>query len=557
MKTHRLFPRIFILLVLLSFSTTSPARQHLDDAAIRDRLSRLATSTISADTTRIGAGDRKALRKLLLAATLVDSLFLRQVWNKNEETRDRLVSDTTAGADARLRFFNFNMGPWSRADGHRAFLPGIPKRKPLKANLYPDGMKRSSWGTWFLSLNDEGQQNAMGKHHVVRWDNEPGMKTVPYSEEYIRFLEPIAGLLREASALTSDSSTRRFLAARADAFLSNNYRESDIAWLSADGPIDVTIGPNDPSLDELFFYKTGFEAYVGLRNEASEKKLLSFSRHISEIASLLPMDSGDSLDGAPAGTVIGVADAVYLAGGARAGYVAGAVGYPPDTALFREYGDKKIIYRNIQKVKFDTIQSPMARLTISPDQVDDVTFEAYFDHMLMHELAHRLGPYYVHGTGGTVRVEERLGAMASAFEEAKADLAGLWAFQQLGERGTVTPKYERAIFTTHLSSMIRALRFGMVSGPGFGTAIEYNFLKEQGAFTIDPSSGLFIIDYLKFKDAVSELLREILTLQAEGDGEQCRMFYARYAFRPAEFETIARAIDAVPYAVEPVFPVVD
>lgn len=557
MLNSRLYILVAFLALLPAGASSQFGRKVLDDAAIAERLSHLAPALITADTSGLAPGDRSALRHLIGAARLVDSLYLVQLWDRNLETLGRLREDTTREGAIRLRYFLFNMGPWSRSDGYSAFLPDIRGRKPIRANLYPAEMKRSAWGTWFLSLDDRRQRMAMGRHHVIRGDGGTGMTVVPYSEEFRNYLGPMAVLLREAAASATDSTLRTFLTSRAAALLSDDYAGSEMAWLSAGGPLDVTVGPYDLSVDEFFSYKAAFEAYIGIRHSGAEEQLRKFAGHLGELASILPGDSTGTVAPPATRTTIRVADAVYLGGGARAGFAAGALNYPIDTAILNRYGDKKVIFRNIQKVKFDSIQIPLAGKTIAPGQVRYVTFDAFIDHMMMHELVHDLGPRYVRGSGGTVSVRDRLSDLATAFDEAKADVAGLWALRHLTDIGALPGKREMEFYATHLSSMVRALRFGMVGGPGAGTAIEYNYLKEAGAFGTDPASGLMKIDPGIFRSAVRELLGQIVSLQAAGDYARCREFYAKYAFRPAEFESIASTARDVPFAIEPLFPLAD
>jgi hypothetical protein len=273
-------------------------RSFTGEAQLEDMASRFAPTPLRVDISELTGDDRQALAKLVEAARIFDEVFLQQMWTGNIALYQRLQRDTSPLGRARLHYFWINKGPWSEIDDYKAFLPSVPTSKPPGANFYPENVTKAQLETWFSSLPEEGQQKAKSFFSVIRWSpTEHGKKgvrhslvAVPYSEEYKDDLTRAAGLLREAAALTQNSSLKKFLTTRADAFLSNDYDESDMAWMDLDAPLDVTIGPYETYNDELFGYKAAFEVYVNLRDEQESAKLSAYTKHLQEIEDNLPID---------------------------------------------------------------------------------------------------------------------------------------------------------------------------------------------------------------------------------------------------------------------------
>src|SRR6266446_9426997 len=234
------------------------------DISLAKKIRRFAPTVLTADTSSLSANDRKALQKIIAAAKYLDPLYLRQVWSGNEALLKKLQADKSPLGRLRLHYFTINKGPWSQLDDNEPFIEGAPRRPP-QANFYPMDMTKDEFNSWLNTLTTDEKEKATGYFYTIRRDANGKLKTVPYSEEYREFLGPAARLLREAAALTSNRTLKDFLNKRAAAFASNDYYDSDVAWMDLDAPIDVTIGPYETYEDEMFGYKAGFEAYITLR----------------------------------------------------------------------------------------------------------------------------------------------------------------------------------------------------------------------------------------------------------------------------------------------------
>jgi hypothetical protein len=261
------------------------------DHELANKIARFAPTTLTADVAKLSAKDRQALEKIIAAAKLLDPLFLRQVWSGNASLEQKLIADRTPVGRERLHYFYINDGPWSRLDNNEPFVEGVPHEKPVVANYYPEDMTKDEFNSWLQTLSDTDKQKATGFFWLIRRGDDKKLTLVPYSQAYKEYLEPAARLLREAAALTTNATLKNFLTKRADAFGSDDYYESDVAWMDLDSPIDVTIGPYETYEDELFSYKAAFEAYITIRDDIETAKLAKFSGHLQELENNLPIDA--------------------------------------------------------------------------------------------------------------------------------------------------------------------------------------------------------------------------------------------------------------------------
>lgn len=518
------------------------------------KIRRFAPTTLTANTSRLSANDRRAVAKLIEAAKLLDPLYLRQVWRGNPALLTKLEADQSAEGRARLHYFRINGGPWSRLDGNEPFVEGVPHEKPPQANYYPDDMSKDEFNAWVQELSPEDKQRATGFFYVIRRDADGKLKTVPYSTEYREFLEPAAKLLREAAGLTTNSTLKNFLSKRADAFLSDDYYESDVAWMDLDAPIDVTIGPYETYEDELFNYKAAFEAYITLRDEAESAKLAKFSQYLQELENNLPMETRYRNPKLGAASPIRVVNEVFTSGEGHRGVQTAAFNLPNDERVVKEKGSKRVMLKNVQEAKFEKTLLPISRVVLAPAQQRALSFESFFTHILAHELMHGLGPHNINAGEQETTVRMQLKELYSAIEEAKADITGLWALQYLMDKGVVDKGMERSLYTTYLASCFRSVRFGITEAHGKGIALQFNYLTAEGAIKFNERAGTFSIDEARIKEAVRKLTREILTLQAEGSYEKAKVMLDKYGVIRPPMQSALDRLSTVPVDIEPHFP---
>ena len=275
MNSSHLCLAALILLSIPACKKYEPSREPME-MTFAQKIARFAPAAVSADFSGLKPNDAKALQKIIEAARLIDEIYFRQVWRKNPDMLSRLKADTSETGKERLHYFLINMGPWSQLDDGSAFLDGVPAGQPEQAEYYPEDMTKEEFNTWLSTLDEKTKEQAVGFFTLIRRDARKKLTVVPYSEEYRTWLAPAAKLLEEAAALTGSPSLKKYLRARAAAFLSNDYYARDIAWMELDAPIDVTIGPYETYMDGMFNYKAAFEAFVTLRDDAPNHCCIPF-----------------------------------------------------------------------------------------------------------------------------------------------------------------------------------------------------------------------------------------------------------------------------------------
>ena len=511
---------------------------------------RFAPVDITADISALPPQEQQALAKLVEAAKLMDTLFLRQVWAGNETMLLDLIKDVTPVGKARLHYFMINKGPWSRLDRNEPFIPGAPP-KPDAANFYPAGATKADIETWLRGLPETERQQASGFFTTIR-RAPSGFVSVPYSLEYQGELARAAALLREAAALTAQPTLKAFLSARADAFMSNDYYASDLAWMELDSTIEPTVGPYEVYEDEWFNAKAAFEAFIAIRDEVETRKLAKFGAERQGIENSLPIDPryrNPKLGGL---SPIRVVNVVFSAGDGNRGVQTIAYNLPNDDKVVKEKGSKNVMLKNVQEAKFRVALVPISQVVLSAADQKDVSFDAFFSHTLMHELMHGLGPHQIRVGGRATTVRQELKEIYSAVEEAKADISGLFALQYLVDKGMLDRATERAMYRTFLASSFRSIRFGLTEAHGKGIAVQLNYLLDAGAFVVE-RDGTFSVNDAKIKAVVSRLTREIMTIEAEGNYAKATELLQRLAVLRPEVSAALDRLKNVSVDIEPRF----
>ena len=544
----------FVLVAGMTFMGCTQSSEKKESQAsqqLASMINRFVPVVLEADTSGLSASDRQVLPILREAARVMDTLYLFQAWSGNLAALNALEGDATPEGRQRLHYFQINMGPWSRLDGGKPFIPGVPP-KPAGANFYPEDMTKEEFTSWFQKLPEALQKNATGFFTVIRRTERGELTAVPYNQEYRDLLARAATLLRSAAEVATQPTLKTFLLTRADAFLSNDYYESDVAWMDLDSPIEPTIGPYEVYLDELFNYKAAFEAFITIRNDEETARLARFSNELQEIERNLPIADRYKNPKLGAMAPIRVVDQVALGGEARAGVQTAAFNLPNDEKVVAEKGSKRVMLRNVQRAKFEKILKPIAGLTIDPRQQPLIAFEPFFTHILAHELMHGLGPHMITVKGRGTTVRKAMKDLGSALEEAKADVAGLFALQYLIDKGVVPRTMEQQMYVTFLASAFRSLRFGIHEAHGRGMALQLNYFLNAKAFLYNEANGTFSVDVPRARDAARTLTGEIMTIQATGDYEKARAMLNNLAtIEPAVQRTLDR-LASFPVDIEPV-----
>src|SRR5262245_47664007 len=536
-------------------TTSAPAPADPETEKLEAMAARFAPVDLKADISPLPPNERQALAKLVDASRVMDTLFLRQVWDGNEKMLQDLSRDTSPLGRARLHYFTINKGPWSRLDHNEPFIPGAPP-KPPQANFYPADAAKADIEAWLKTLSAAEHTKAVGFFTTIRRGADGKFIAVPYSVEYKNDLAKAAGLLREAAALTTQPTLKTFLEKRAAAFLNDDYYDSDVAWMALDASIEPTIGPYEVYEDEWFNFKAAFESFITIRDDTETQKLARFGSELQEIENNLPIDPKYRNPKLGALAPIRVVNTVFSAGDGNRGVQTAAFNLPNDERVIQEKGSKRVMLKNTQEAKFKMVLVPIAQVALAVDDRQHVAFDAFFTHILMHELMHGLGPHNIVVGGRKTTVRQEFKEIYSTIEEAKADVSGLFAMRFLVEREKLDKAYATTMYTTYLASMFRSIRFGITEAHGRGVPIQLNYFLDHGGVATAPNAT-FAINDERLRQNVIDLTRDIMTMQAKGDYAAARQMMKTLGVVRPPVQAVLDKLKAVPVDIEPRFVTAD
>jgi uncharacterized protein YcfL len=474
----------------------------LDDA--QDRLSIYKPVELKPDLSSLSVNQRKMVSLLIDASVIMDNLYWQQALGENKDTFLSSIDDAKV-----QEFAQINYGPWDRLEGDTPFLTNTPE-KPLGAQFYPKDMTKEE-------LEVSTMRDKSGLYSVVQRDTNNNLVTIPYSEFYNDELTRAATLLKQASELAEDPSFVSYLNMRAEALITDQYQPSDLAWMDMkSNPIELVIGPIETYEDQLFGYRAAFESFVLLKDLAWSERLAKFATFLPELQENLPVEDKYKKEKPGANADLNAYDVIYSSGHGNAGSKTIAINLPNDEHVQLTKGTRRLQLKNAMRAKFDNIMLPITQQLIVPEQRNNVTFTAFFANTMFHEVAHGLG--IKNTIDGSATVRQALKEHASALEEGKADILGLYMITQLLEQGVIEEGKLQDYYVTFMASIFRSVRFGAASAHGKANMIRFNFFSEKGAFSRN-SVGQYEINMEKMQLAMRDLSSLILKLQGDGDYE--------------------------------------
>jgi hypothetical protein len=506
------------------------------------RLAKYTTVRLTTDLTPLSERDRRVVALLIDAADAMNPIFWQQAYGD----RDALLA--MIEDESLRRFADINYGPWDRLAGNEPFVEGVGP-KPDGANFYPADMTRAEFEAAAAGADGAALRS---QYTLVRRADDGSLRAVPYREAYREHVELAASKLREAATYADEPMLRRYLEMRADALLSDDYQPSDFAWLDMkDNPIDVIIGPIEHYEDQLFGYKAAHEGLVLVKDRDWSARLSRYAAMLPDLQRGLPVPDRLKQEQPGTDSDLNAYDVVYYAGDANAGSKSIAVNLPNDEEVQLQKGTRRLQLKNAMRAKFDEILVPIAELLIAEDQRGNVTFDAFFSNVMFHEVAHGLGIKNTVNGRGTVR--DALREQASALEEGKADVLGLYMVTRLHEQGELGDAPLEDYYVTFLGSIFRSVRFGAASAHGRANMARFNFFAEQGAFTRDEGTGTYRVDFERMRAAMNALSERILTFQGEGDYDGVVAFVERYGSIGPELQRDLDRVNAAGIPVDIVF----
>ena len=481
--------------------------------AEENRLDIYTDFTLTTDLSHLSTNQQAMVAKLIDASKIMDDLFWRQAFGEDKAVFLAKINDPKV-----QKFADINYGPWDRLNGDQVFLSGY-EEKSAGAQFYPADMTKEE-------LNNSSVTDKNGLYSIIKRDENGKLYSVAYSIEYAQALEKTASLLREASKLADDKEFANYLNLRADALLNDEYQASDFAWMDMkSNPIDVVIGPIETYEDQLFGSRAAFESYVLVKDLAWSERLAKFAAFLPELQKDLPVDAKYKQEVPGSDADLNAYDVVYYAGHSNAGSKTIAINLPNDEQVQLEKGTRRLQLKNAMRAKFDKILVPIAQQLIVPEQRKHITFDAFFANTMFHEVAHGLGIKNTITDKGTVR--QSLQEHASALEEGKADILGLYMVEQLLKKGEITEGTLEDYYTTFMAGIFRSVRFGASSAHGKANMIRFNFFAQEGAFSKN-EQGLYSVNMEKMGLAMAKLSSLILTLQGDGDYQKVDQLIATH-----------------------------
>lgn len=524
--------------------------QRADINYVQNQLAKFAPVRISYDRSILSERDHQVVLKLVAAAKLIDQIFLRQVYAHNEAIQKALLKSRQPEDAVYLDYFKIMYGPFDRLEENKPFLIATPK--PLGANYYPEDLTKDDFFDW-IAKHPEDKEAFESNFTIIRRSGER-LVAIPYSEAYKDLLVPAARLLREAAELSDNESLKRYLTSRAEAFLSNDYYQSDMDWMDLDSPIEVVIGPYEVYEDELLGYKAAFESFITVVDPVESQKLATIGGYLNAMEQNLPYPDQYKNFERGQSSPFKVVQEIYTAGDTRAGIQTIAFNLPNDERVREAKGSKKVLLKNIMAAKFEQILIPIAEKVIDPEQLPNLSFDAYFNHVLLHEVSHGLGPGTLTLPGGEkTTVNKMLAETYSTIEEAKADVCGNYNVQFLIDQGVFPKTLEQTLYVTYLAGMFRSVRFGIESAHARANMIQFNYLLANGAVQFDDQNQKFRVNHDKIKSAVRSLAHELLLIQAKGDYQKAKKLIERYGVMNPSLQATLANLGAIPVDIKPIY----
>jgi len=517
---------------------------------IADLRAQFVPQVITADVDHLSEGDQEALRHLVVAAQAMNEIFVVQAWAGNPAFVSKVAALEGPDAPAARDYYRIMVGPWDRLDHHAPFLGSKPH--PPGAGYYPEDLTETEFNEW-LEAHPEDRESLTSLHTLIRRDGD-ALVAIPYSEAFAASLERAADAMRAAAEATDNESLRRFLELRADAFFTDDYYESDMAWMDLDSAIEVVIGPYETYEDSLFGYKAAFEAFLCVAQPEDSARLGVFKSELPFLEKNLPIPDEYKNFDRGSESPIRVVDELIATGDSRAGVQTLAFNLPNDERVREAKGSKKVLLKNVMQAKYEGILTPIAQAVLPADEVDRISFEAFFQFTLHHELSHGIGPGQITVDGRDTEVRLELKELYSAFEEAKADTLGVYDIYGLVEKGIMDPEILESLPWTYTAGIFRTTRFGVAEAHGLGMVLQTNFLLEHGAVEIT-EDGKFRPVPDRFETAFRDLAHELLMIQALGDYDAAVAFAEKYGtVDPAMVEAIDSLV-TIPVDIDPSYPI--
>jgi len=532
---------------------TEPNKDAEDITMLKEKIARFVPTELKYDSSTLDEREKIVVEKLYLASKIMDELFLDQVYSKNYEIRKSLMELAANGSEKaklELELFTIMFSPFDRLDHDTPFIE--TQKKPLGANFYPEDMTKEDFENWIK--NNPNDEKAFTSEFTVIRRQDGKLVAIPYSEYWKDKLTEASKLLKEAAEYADNPTLKKYLNSRADAFLSNDYYQSDMDWMDLkDHKIEIVIGPYEVYEDGMFNFKAAFESFLTIEDPAESAKLDIFKKYLRDMEIHLPIPDEHKNFNRGSESPLAVVNEVFTGGDTKSGVQTLAFNLPNDERVREAKGSKKVLLKNVQEAKYKQILIPIAELVLDPEQVKYVTFESFFTHTLMHEMSHGIGPGYIKVDGRDTEVKKELKETYSTLEECKADILGMYNNIFMIEKGVFPETFANETWVTFLAGTFRSVRFGINEAHGGGNAIIYNYLIEKGAYEYNAGTQKVKVNFEKIGPSLEELANIVLMIQAEGNYQGAKDLIAKYVVNSPSLETLRKKLEHLPVDIKPVY----
>ncbi len=507
--------------LLLGACTSKPKENDRMKTEIEKKADEFVSFKLTTDLSVLTEKEKQMLPHLFQAAQIMNEIFWMEAFGDKEEVLAKATSP------AMEKFIRINYGPWERLSANEPFIEGYGE-KPAGANFYPVDMTKAEFEAW-----EEPSKTSL--YTLIRRDEDGKLKAIPYHEAFSKQIKEAVGHLRQAAELAEDEGLKKYLELRAEALLTDEYYESDVAWMDMKtNTIDFVVGPIENYEDQLFGYKAAHEAFILVKDKAWSKKLEKYAALLPDLQKALPTADQYKSEMPGSDSDMNAYDVIYYAGDCNAGSKTIAINLPNDEQVRANKGSRKLQLKNSMQAKFDQILMPITDLLIVKEQRGHVKFDAFFENTMFHEVAHGLG--MGNTVDGSQTVREALKETYTSLEESKADILGLWVVYKLNEMGEFTDKDLMDNFVTFMAGIFRSVRFGAASAHGKANMIRFYYFQEKGAFERDAETGMYRVNFEKMKQAMIDLSDLVLTIQGDGDYEQSKSLLKEKGFIREELQ---------------------
>ena len=547
-----LFYPLFIIILLFSGCERQSEKSQEPEEInmIKDQIAKFVPTELKYDSNALDERQKMVVEKLYQASKIMDSIFLDQVYSKNYEIKANLEKQNTEEAKLQLQLFDIMFGPFDRLEHNKPFIG--TETKPLGANFYPEDMTKEEFETWIKNHPDD-EKSFTSEFTVIR-RKDGGLGAIPYSQYWKDKLTQASDLLKEAAEFADNPSLKKYLNSRAEAFLSNDYYQSDMDWMDVkDNKIEIVIGPYEVYEDGLFNYKASFESFLTIRDAVESKKLDVFKQYLRDMEIHLPIPDQYKNMKRGSESPLAVVNEIFTAGDTKAGVQTLAFNLPNDERVRKAKGSKKVMLKNVAQAKYDKLLVPIAKVVLDPDQLQYVTFNSFFTHSLMHEMSHGIGPGFITVNGRKTEVRKELMETYATIEECKADILGMYNNVFMIEKGVFPESFEKETYATFLAGIFRSVRFGINEAHGGGNAIIYNYLLDKGGYEYDQETQKVKVNFDKIAGALRNLANRILMIEAKGNYQGAKDMIAEYAVDSPSMRTLREKLSSLPVDIKPIY----